>query len=163
MKPLDLLVVPRPDPATRTATTLDRVRGGAARAIAVPGAPPPVGHYAPAVIGAGLIFASGQIAVEDADGATLATAAQQAAVALEQLGAVLAAAGAGIADVVRTTVYLIDLADFESVNREYARFFGDWRPAHALVQVSALALGARVEIDAIAVAPQPSVSAGPRE
>jgi 2-iminobutanoate/2-iminopropanoate deaminase len=69
---------------------------------------------------------------------------------LDNLGAVLAAAGCGFGDVVKTTIYLVDLGDFQAVNQTYAKRFTAAPPARATVQVSALPKGARVEIDAIA-------------
>lgn len=69
---------------------------------------------------------------------------------LDNLGAVLAAAGCGFGDVVKTTIYLVDLGDFQVVNQTYAKRFTAAPPARATVQVSALPKGARVEIDAIA-------------
>jgi reactive intermediate/imine deaminase len=117
-------------------------------------APAPVGPYNQAVRAGNLLFCSGQIALDPASG----TLVGQGDVALEtrqvlaNLVAVLAAAGAGPSQVVRTTVFLADLADFATVNGLYAEVFGAGvSPARACVQVAALPKGARVEIDAIAV------------
>jgi 2-iminobutanoate/2-iminopropanoate deaminase len=115
-------------------------------------APAAVGPYSQAVKAGSLLFCSGQIPLDPDTGALvegdITAAAEQA---LENLGAVLAAAGASPSQVVKTTVYLVDLADFAAVNAAYARFFGNHKPARACVQVSALPKGATVEIDAIAV------------
>jgi 2-iminobutanoate/2-iminopropanoate deaminase len=115
-------------------------------------APAAVGPYSQAVKAGSLLFCSGQIPLDPDTGALvegdITAAAEQA---LENLGAVLAAAGASPSQVVRTTVYLVDMADFAAVNAAYARFFGNHKPARACVQVSALPKGATVEIDAIAV------------
>ncbi len=115
-------------------------------------APAAVGPYSQAVRAGSLLFCSGQIPLDPDTGALvegdITDAAEQA---LENLGAVLAAAGASPSQVVRTTVYLTNLADFAAVNAAYARFFGNHKPARACVQVSALPKSATVEIDAIAV------------
>jgi reactive intermediate/imine deaminase len=117
-------------------------------------APDPVGPYNQAVRAGNLLFCSGQIALDPASG----TLVGQGDVALEtrqvlaNLLAVLDAAGAKPSQVVRTTVFLADLADFATVNGLYAEVFGAGvSPARACVQVAALPKGARVEIDAIAV------------
>jgi reactive intermediate/imine deaminase len=117
-------------------------------------APAPVGPYNQAVRAGNLLFCSGQIALDPASG----TLVGQGDVALEtrqvlaNLLAVLDAAGALPSQVVRTTVFLADLADFATVNGLYAEVFGAGvSPARACVQVAALPKGARVEIDAIAV------------
>jgi len=118
-------------------------------------APAPVGPYSQAVERAGLLFLSGQIALDPATGKLVPGDVEaQARRVLENLRAVLEAAGASLADVVRTTVYLIDLAEFPRVNAVYAEHFaGRPRPARSTVQVAALPLDARVEIDAIAIRP----------
>ena len=119
--------------------------------VSTPHAPAAIGPYSQAVRAAGLVFLSGQIALEPATGQLVAgDAAAQAARVMENLQAVLAAAGCSMADVVRTTIYLVDLRDFSAVNEVYGRFFGTPYPARATVQVAALPRGALVEIDAIA-------------
>ena len=116
-------------------------------------APAPVGPYAQAVEASGWIFLSGQIPLDPATGRLVAgEIEEQARRVLENLRAVLDAGGASFADVVRTTIYLVDLAVFPRVNAVYAEYFGAApRPARSTVQVAALPLGAQVEIDAIAV------------
>lgn len=121
-------------------------------AVQTPAAPAAVGPYSQAARVGSLVFCSGQLPLDPGTGALVAgdiTAATEQA--LENLGAVLAAAGASPARVVKTTVFLTDMADFAVVNAAYARFFGDHKPARACVQVSALPKGATVEIEAIAV------------
>lgn len=116
-------------------------------------APAAIGPYAQAVRVGEWIFCSGQIAL---DPATLELVggdevAQQARRALENLAAVLEAAGSGLAEVVKTTVYLVEMGDFAAVNEVYAGFFAAGsEPARATVAVAGLPRGARVEIDAIA-------------
>ena len=78
------------------------------------------------------------------------TAAEQTEQVLKNLSAILAAAGSGLENVVKTTVYLADMADFPAMNEVYARYFGTHRPARSTVQAAGLPKGVRVEIDAIA-------------
>ncbi len=120
--------------------------------IATDRAPRAIGPYSQAVSAAGVMYLSGQVALDPVSGELVGnTVEEQAARALENLGSVLAAAGSGFDRVLKTTVYLIDMNEFAVVNVVYARYFGDSRPARATVQVSALPKGARVEIDAIAL------------
>ena len=117
-------------------------------------APAPVGPYNQAVRAGNLLFCSGQIALDPASGSLVGAGdvARETRQVLANLLAVLAAAGARPSQVVRTTVFLADLADFATVNGLYAEVFGAGvSPARACVQVAALPKGARVEIDAIAV------------
>jgi 2-iminobutanoate/2-iminopropanoate deaminase len=118
------------------------------------GAPKAIGPYSQAIEarGARTLWLSGQIAMDPATGALVEGDIQaQTARVMANLGAVLAAAGAGFDDVVRCTIYLVDLADFAKVNEVYARSFPRDPPARSTVQVAALPRGARVEIDAVAV------------
>ena len=124
------------------------------REIKSPSAPAPIGPYCQAIEAAGFVFCSGQIALQ-ADG-TLAPGGvrAEAALAVRNLVAVLDAAGCRPSDVVKTTIYLIDMADFAVVNEEYGSVFGAApAPARATVAVAGLPRGARVEIDAMAVRP----------
>ena len=117
-------------------------------------APAPVGPYNQAVRAGNLLFCSGQIALDPASGSMVGEGdvARETRQVLANLVAVLDAAGARPSQVVRTTVFLADLADFATVNGLYAEVFGAGvSPARACVQVAALPKGARVEIDAIAV------------
>ena len=121
------------------------------RVVSTPLAPAAIGPYSQAIVCGTLVFCSGQIALVPGSGELLAgDAAAQTERALQNLDAVLRAAGSDLGRVVRTTLYLVDMADFSRVNEVYARFFADHRPARATVAVSALPKGARVEIDAIA-------------
>jgi len=123
-----------------------------ARTISTAGAPRAIGPYSQGIAAAGLLFLSGQVPLDPKTGALLqGTIQEEVARVLENLKAVLEAAGAGIDRVVRTTVYLTSLEDFQAMNEEYARYFGENRPARSTVQVAALPKGARVEIDAIAI------------
>lgn len=118
------------------------------------GAPRAIGPYSQAIEarGARTLWLSGQIPLDPATGEMVAgDVAAQTARVMENLGAVLAAAGAGFHHVVKCTIYLADLADFAKVNEVYGRHFQKDPPARATVQVAALPRGARVEIDAVAV------------
>jgi len=117
-------------------------------------APAPVGPYNQAVKAGALLFCSGQIALDPQTGAMVGAGDVEAETrqVLANLEAVLRQAGVGPAQVVRTTVFLVDLADFARVNAIYAETFGTAvAPARACVQVAALPKGARVEIDCIAL------------
>lgn len=119
-------------------------------------APAPVGPYNQAVQAGGLLFCSGQIALDPGTGVLVGDGDVEAETrqVLDNLEAVLQAAGVTPGQVVRTTVFLADLADFAAVNAIYAERFGSGvAPARACVQVAALPKGARVEIDCIAVVP----------
>lgn len=114
-------------------------------------APAAIGPYAQATIAGGFLFTAGQIPLDPAtmqvvDGDVVAQTDQ----VLRNLTAVLVQAGCGWNDVVKTTVFLQDMADFPRVNEVYARALGDARPARSTVQVAALPRGVRVEIEAIA-------------
>lgn len=125
----------------------------APRAVNTPEAPAPVGPYNQAVQAGGWLWCSGQIALDPVSGELLGggDVVAETRQTLSNLQAVLRAAGVGPAQVVRTTVYLVDLADFATVNGLYAEVFGGAvAPARACVQVAALPKGARVEIDAVA-------------
>jgi 2-iminobutanoate/2-iminopropanoate deaminase len=120
--------------------------------VATEAAPRALGPYAQAVVSGDLVFCAGQIGLDPASGTLVAggTTAEAEQV-LQNLLAVLAAAGLGFEHVVRTTIYLVDLADFPAVNDIYGRYVREPYPARATVGVAALPRGARVEIDAIAM------------
>ena len=123
------------------------------QAITTPDAPAPVGPYNQAVQAGGWLYCSGQIPLDPATGEMVGDGDVEAETrqVLRNLQAVLSAAGTEAARVVRTTVYLVDLADFQAVNAIYAEMFGSGvSPARACVQVAALPKGSRVEIDCIA-------------
>ena len=121
------------------------------KSIATDGAPKAIGPYSQAIRSGDLIFLSGQIPLDPATGELVrGTIEAEVTRVLDNIRAVLDAAGARPDDVVRTTVYLTDMADFQAMNGVYARFFGDARPARSTVQVAGLPRGARVEIDVIA-------------
>jgi 2-iminobutanoate/2-iminopropanoate deaminase len=116
-------------------------------------APKAIGPYSQAIEANGFVFLSGQVPLDPRTGELVkGTIAQETDRVLDNLAAVLAAAGCSFADVVKTTIYLTDLGDFTAVNETYAKRFSASPPARATIQVAALPKGARVEIDAVAVA-----------
>jgi 2-iminobutanoate/2-iminopropanoate deaminase len=118
------------------------------------GAPAAIGPYSHAVSAAGLVFCSGQIALDPETGELVGeSAAEQAGQCLRNLTAVCAAAGATLADAVRMTVYLTDMGAFAAVNDAYGEFFQADPPARVAIGVAALPKGAQVEIDAIVALP----------
>ena len=124
--------------------------------IRTPAAPAAIGPYSQAItvpVGdATLVFCSGQIALDPATGAMIeGDVAAQARRVLDNIGGVLAAAGAGFADVVKTTIFLADLADFAAVNAVYGERFSGPPPARSTVQAARLPRDAKVEIEVTAV------------
>jgi 2-iminobutanoate/2-iminopropanoate deaminase len=114
-------------------------------------APQAIGPYSQAVEAGGFVFVSGQIALDPATGQVVAGGVrEQAQRVMENAKAVIAAAGCGMQDVVKTTIYLKDLADFAAVNEVYAGYFPADPPARATVEVSRLPKDVLVEIDCIA-------------
>ena len=116
-------------------------------------APAAIGPYSQAVKSGNLLFCSGQIALDPKTMQMVGdTAAAQAEQVLKNLAAVLAAGGAGMQHVVRTTIYLVSMADFAAVNEVYGRHFGNHKPARATVAVKELPKAGLVEIDCSALA-----------
>jgi 2-iminobutanoate/2-iminopropanoate deaminase len=116
-------------------------------------APAAIGPYSQAVIAGGFVFSAGQIPLDPSTGQIVDGGIKgQTERVMQNLNAVLDAAGLRWSDVVKTTVYLHDMADFPTVNEIYAKALGDARPARSTVQVTALPRGALVEIDFIAKA-----------
>ncbi len=115
-------------------------------------APGAIGPYSQAIKAGNMIFCSGQIPIDIATGEFVSdNVAEQTEQVLKNLAEVLAAAGASLNDVVKTGVFLADMADFAEMNEVYARHFVDNKPARATVAALGLPRGARVEIDCIAV------------
>jgi 2-iminobutanoate/2-iminopropanoate deaminase len=121
------------------------------RFVATEQAPKAIGPYSQGVIANGFLYTAGQIALDpatmqvEAEGIT-----EQTERVMANLAAILAAAGSDFARVVKTTVYLTDMADFQAMNDVYARAFGSHRPARSTVAVAGLPKGVRVEIDLVA-------------
>ena len=121
------------------------------RPVLTAAAPRAIGPYSQAITTGDLVFCSGQVALDPVSGDPVGGDIRvQTARVLDNLAAVLAAAGTDLAHVVKTTVYLADFADFAAMNEVYAARFGDHRPARATVGAAALPKGLAVEIDCIA-------------
>jgi 2-iminobutanoate/2-iminopropanoate deaminase len=124
------------------------------RAIQTPNAPPPAGHYAQAIVHDGLVYVSGQLPIDPQSGErTTGSIEEQAERALQNVAAILEAAGSGIHCVLKTTVYVSEIALWGRVNAVYAAFFGEHRPARAVVPTRELHYGVQIEIEAVAVVP----------
>ena len=122
------------------------------RVIATDGAPKAIGPYSQAIATDNLVFTAGQVALDPKSGELVGkTTAEQTEQVFANLKAVLSAAGVSLANVVKTTVYLADMADFAQMNEVYARHFGAHKPARSTVQAAGLPKNARVEIDCVAV------------
>jgi 2-iminobutanoate/2-iminopropanoate deaminase len=128
------------------------------QAVATGGAPAAIGPYSQGIAVGDLVVCSGQLGLDPTTGELADGVEAQADRALRNLAAVLDAAGASFADVIKTTIFLADMADFATVNAVYARHMPDPPPARSTVAVAALPKGGRIEIEAIAHRP---VSAAP--
>jgi 2-iminobutanoate/2-iminopropanoate deaminase len=119
--------------------------------VATPNAPRAIGPYSQATRAGGLLFTAGQVGFDPATGELVdGGIAEQTERVLLNIRAILQASGLEMANVVKTTVFLVDMADFAAMNTAYAGAFGEHRPARSTVAVAALPRGARVEIEAIA-------------
>ncbi len=117
----------------------------------VPSAPSPAGPYSPATEANGFVFLSGQVGVDPADGSSAGEdVSAQTRQTMRNIGAMLADLDLGYDDIVKTTIFLADIADFSVVNEVYAEYVGSAKPARSTVQVAALPGGHRVEIEVIA-------------
>jgi len=120
--------------------------------VATDKAPKAIGPYSQAIVADNTIYTAGQVALDPKTGELVGTTVvEQTEQVLKNITAVLAASGSSLGQVVKTTVYLADMADFAAMNEVYARHFGGHRPARSTVQAAGLPKGARVEIDAIAI------------
>lgn len=120
--------------------------------ISTESAPGAIGPYSQAVKAGNMVFCSGQIPIDPATGEFVSNdVAAQTEQVLKNLTAVLEAAGAGLNDVVKTTVFLADMNDFAAMNEVYARYFDENKPARATVQAARLPRDARIEIECVAV------------
>jgi 2-iminobutanoate/2-iminopropanoate deaminase len=113
-------------------------------------APRPVAAYAQAVEAGGFVFTAGQVGLDPASGALATGIDAQAELAFSNVAAIVRAAGLTPADIVKVTIFMTDLTQFARVNAIYERFVGASRPARSTVGVSALPLGALIEVEAIA-------------
>lgn len=120
-------------------------------AVTTSGAPSAIGPYSQGIVSGDLVFCSGQLGLDPATGALVEGGIEaQTERALRNLASVLDAAGASMADLVKTTVFLADIADFAAVNAVYARHMADPAPARSTFAVGALPKGGLIEIEAIA-------------
>jgi 2-iminobutanoate/2-iminopropanoate deaminase len=121
------------------------------RAISTAGAPAALGPYSQGIVADGFLFSAGQAALDPVTGALIDGGIEpETERVMANLTAVLDAAGCAWGDVVKTTIFLVDMADFSTVNSIYGRFVGDPPPARSTVGVAALPKGARIEIEVIA-------------
>lgn len=124
------------------------------RVVHTEAAPPPAGRYAQAVIANGMVYTAGQVALvpgtKELAGDDITAQVKQA---MDNVRIILEAAGTSLEDAVKITVYLADIADYPAFNEVYTTYFEDNPPARSAFQVAALPLGAKVEIEAIAVLP----------
>lgn len=127
------------------------------RTIQTAGAPKAIGPYSQAVVANGFVFTAGQIGADPASGELAEGVAAQAARALANLASVLDAAGSGFDRVVKTTIFLADMADFAAVNEVYARHVPDPFPARSTVAVRTLPKDALVEIEMIALTAEAAI------
>ena len=124
--------------------------------ISTPGAPRAIGPYSQGITANGFLFTAGQVGFDPASGELVdGGIAEQTHRVLQNIRAILRAGGTDIGSVVKTTVFLVDMADFALMNEVYAEFFGDHRPARSTVAVASLPRGARLEIEAVAAVPSP--------
>ncbi len=120
--------------------------------VATEGAPKAIGPYSQAITMDSFVFTAGQVALDPKSGELVGrTTAEQTEQVFANLKAVLTAAGTTLGNVMKTTVYLADMADFAQMNEVYAKHFGSHKPARSTVQAAGLPKGARVEIDVIAI------------
>jgi 2-iminobutanoate/2-iminopropanoate deaminase len=119
--------------------------------VATSGAPRAIGPYSQALRAGGFLFTAGQVGFDPATGELVdGGIGEQTRQVLANIRAILEAGGSGLGQVVKTTVFLVDMADFAAMNEVYAEAFGAHRPARSTVAVAALPRGARVEIEAVA-------------
>jgi 2-iminobutanoate/2-iminopropanoate deaminase len=121
-------------------------------AVSTPGAPRAVGPYSQAIRAGSFLFVSGQIAIDPSTGQVVAgDIGVQTRRTMENVGEILRAAGSSLDQVVRTTVYLADIADFPAMNEAYGEFFTTPAPARSTIQAARLPRDSKVEIDVIAL------------
>jgi 2-iminobutanoate/2-iminopropanoate deaminase len=126
----------------------------ARQVVSAAGAPKAIGPYSHAVVAGEFIFTAGQAGVDPQSGRLLEGIEAQTRQALQNIAAILSAAGGSLANVVKTTVFLANMADFPAMNKVYAEFFPTDPPARTTVAAAALPLGALVEIEAVAWLPR---------
>jgi 2-iminobutanoate/2-iminopropanoate deaminase len=123
------------------------------KAISTSAAPAAVGPYSQGIVANGFIFTSGQIPLDREGNLIEGDIRAQARQCLENIKAILEAAGAGMEELVKVTVFVTDMKDFSAINEVYQGYFNEDPPARSFVEVAALPKGARIEIEGIAVLP----------
>ncbi len=124
------------------------------RPISTPHAPTPAGHYSQGIVHNGTLYVSGQLPIDPVTGERrLGSIEEQTTQALENVAAIVRAGGSDLEDVLKVTVYVSDIELWGRVNAVYARFFGDHRPARAIVPTRDLHHGVQIEIEAVARVP----------
>lgn len=114
-------------------------------------APAAIGPYSQAIVAGDVVYTAGQVPLDPASGEIVgSTIEEQTARVLDSLGAILETAGASLQTVIKTTVFLADMAEFAAMNEVYARYFGDHKPARSTVQAARLPKDVKVEIEAVA-------------
>jgi 2-iminobutanoate/2-iminopropanoate deaminase len=121
------------------------------KVVITPAAPPAIGPYSQGIVAGGFIFTSGQIPLDRSGNLIEGDIKAKARQCLENIKAILEAAGAGMDDLVKVTVYVTDMRDFAAINEVYGSYFAKEPPARSFVQVAALPKGAPIEIEAIAM------------
>ena len=122
----------------------------ARRTLETPSAPPALGPYSVAVQAAGLVFLSGQVALKAEGGRDDGDTTAQTRRVMDNIGAMLADIGLGYSDIVKTTIFMVDIKEYAEINGVYAEYFDGDPPARSAVQVAALPGGFRVEIEIVA-------------
>lgn len=122
----------------------------ARKALETPSAPPALGPYSVAVQAGGLVFLSGQVALKPEGGRDDGDTAAQTRRVMDNIGAMLADIGLGYSDIVKTTIFMVDIEDYAAINQVYAEYFDGDPPARSAVQAAALPGGFRVEIEIVA-------------
>ena len=118
-------------------------------------APAPAGHYAQAIVHAGIVYVAGQLPIDPrSPDHTVGTIEEQTERVLRNIEAILAASGSGLERVLQMTIYVSDMSLWSRVNATYARIMGDHRPARAVVPVGALHHGYQIEVQAVAAGPE---------
>ncbi|HUL39644.1 MAG TPA: RidA family protein [Methanomassiliicoccales archaeon] len=128
------------------------------RVVSTDKAPKPAGPYSQAISSERFVFVSGQVGIDPATGKLVEGGAKsEAARCMENVKAVLSASGLDVRDIVKTTIFVTDMSSFKEVNEAYGFFFYSEPPARSTIGVAALPLGAKVEIECIALRPKPSL------
>ena len=121
------------------------------RTVSTPDAPQPAGHYSQAIVHDNIVYVSGQLPIDPQSGEKkIGSIEEQTEQALKNVAAILQAAGSDIGHVLKTTVYVSDIALWSRVNAVYAEFFGEYRPARAVVPTRELHHRCQIEIEAVA-------------